>query len=97
LIFHDCGELTDAMVEAFNELDPAVLSLGCSRTLWEDARLVSKRTVLFGNLPSKQFYSDKDMPLELVSEMSVTLVESNCSALLITRRMAASLPGATRI
>jgi uroporphyrinogen-III decarboxylase len=57
LIFHDCGELTDGMVERFATLDPALLSLGCSRQLWKDAALVSKRTVLFGNLPTKSFVS----------------------------------------
>jgi len=45
LIFYDCGELTDGMVERFATLDPALLSLGCSRQLWKNAALVSKRTV----------------------------------------------------
>ncbi|HOJ20908.1 MAG TPA: uroporphyrinogen decarboxylase family protein [Armatimonadota bacterium] len=58
LFFHCCGELTDAMVAQFASLDPAILSLGSSRRLWEDAALVPKNVVLFGNLPSKQFYSD---------------------------------------
>jgi hypothetical protein len=41
LTFHDCGELTDAMVEALRKrLHSVILSLGSSRTLWEDARLV---------------------------------------------------------
>ena len=58
LFFHCCGELVDPMVKAFATLDPAILSLGSSRLLWEDARLVPQSTVLYGNLPSKQFYSD---------------------------------------
>ncbi len=58
LVFHCCGELTDDMVRAFAALDPAILSLGSSRKLWEDARLVPERSVLFGNLPSKHFHSD---------------------------------------
>lgn len=58
LIFHCCGELTDYMLQKFAELDPAMLSLGSSRTLWEDARLLPKDIVLYGNLPSKKFYSD---------------------------------------
>lgn len=57
LIFHDCGELTDGMVSRFAALDPAMMSLGCSRTLWNDAALVPKTTVLYGNLPTKKFYS----------------------------------------
>lgn len=47
LIFHDCGELTDLMVEAFAQrLHPVILSLGSSRKLWEDARLVPDDVVL---------------------------------------------------
>ncbi|MFA6175212.1 MAG: uroporphyrinogen decarboxylase family protein [Phycisphaerae bacterium] len=57
LIFHDCGELTNEMVARFSTLDPAMMSLGCSRRLWEDAALVPKTTVLYGNLPTKKFYS----------------------------------------
>ena len=75
LIFHDCGELIDPMVEAFaNRLHPAVLSLGSSRKLWEDARLVPEDVVLFGNLPSKSFYSDGAMPLEEVARRTEELV-----------------------
>lgn len=67
LIFHDCGELTDSMVQAFaHRLHPAILSFGGSRKLWEDARLVPKDVVLYGNLPTKLFYSDDLMPLEKV-------------------------------
>jgi uroporphyrinogen-III decarboxylase len=57
LIFHDCGELTDAMVRRFATLGAVVLSFGSSRRLWEDAALVPKDTVLYGNLPTKRFYS----------------------------------------
>jgi hypothetical protein len=67
LIFHDCGELIDPMVEAFaNQLHPVILSLGSSRKLWEDARLVPEDVVLYGNLPTKSFYSDGAMPIEEV-------------------------------
>ena len=58
LFFHCCGELVDPMVSAFATLDAAILSLGSSRLLWHDAELVPKSTILYGNLPSKQFYSD---------------------------------------
>jgi len=75
LIFHDCGEPTDFMVCQFAErLDPAILSLGSSRKLWEDAALVPKRTVLFGNLPTKSFYSDGAMPLEKVQAITSELL-----------------------
>lgn len=76
LIFHDCGELTDYMVEQFNQLDPAIMSLGSSRHIWDDARLVSKNTVLFGNLPTKKFYSDNDITKAQVKEMTCSILEN---------------------
>jgi len=76
LIFHDCGELTDEMVRRFGALNPAILSLGSSRKLWEDAALVPATTVLYGNLPSKNFRAPQLTPVavaaaarELVSNM----------------------------
>ena len=76
LIFHDCGELINPMVEAFgHRLHPVMLSLGCSRKLWEDAHLVPKDVVLYGNLPSKTFYSDGAMPVEEVARLTAELVE----------------------
>jgi len=74
LILHDCGELTDLMIQKFVTLDPAILSLGSSRKLWEDARLVPKSTVLYGNLPSKHFYSDEKITKAQVIEKSMELV-----------------------
>ena len=75
LIFHDCGELTEGMVSRFADLDPAMISLGGSRQLWEDAALVPKSTVLYGNLPTKQFYSDELVSLAKVRELSDQLLE----------------------
>ncbi|MCL5746574.1 MAG: hypothetical protein M1541_22030 [Acidobacteria bacterium] len=67
LIFHDCGELTTEMVRQLAvELRPAIMSFGSSRRLWEDAGVVPKDIVLFGNLPTKTFYSDEAMPDEEV-------------------------------
>ena len=74
LIFHCCGELTNYMIEQFVKLDPAILSLGCSRKLWEDAALVPKSTVLFGNLPSKQFYSDDLITVEEILKQGNELI-----------------------
>ena len=75
LIFHDCGELIDLMVEAFaHRLHPVILSLGGSRRLWEDARLVPSDVVLYGNLPTKSFYSDGAMPLEEVLRRTAELL-----------------------
>ena len=77
LIFHNCGELTREMVRAFaTRLEPAVLSLGGSRNLWEDAALVPDSVVLYGNLPSKSFYSDGDMPVEEVRRRCGELVRA---------------------
>lgn len=76
LIFHDCGELIDAMVESFaHRLHPVILSLGSSRKLWDDARLVPKDVVLYGNLPTKSFYSDLAMPIEEVVRRTEELVD----------------------
>ena len=55
------------MVEALaHRLHPVILSLGGSRKLWHDARLVPDDVVLYGNLPTKSFYSDGAMPVEEV-------------------------------
>ncbi len=74
LIFHCCGELVDEMLDGFCSLRPAMLSLGSSRKLWEDAKRVPKDVVLYGNLPSKQFYSDGIMPVAKVDALAVELV-----------------------
>ncbi len=74
LIFHDCGELTDSMVEQLATLRPVILSLGSSRVLWEDAALVPNDIVLYGNLPSKRFYSDDLISPEEVETRSDELV-----------------------
>lgn len=74
LIFHDCGELLTDMVRRFaTELQPAILSLGSSRKLWEDAAVVSRDIVLFGNLPTKTFYSDAVMPVAEVVRRTIEL------------------------
>lgn len=75
LILHDCGELTDAMIAHLASLDPAILSLGSPRKLWEISHLVPATTVLFGNLPTKQFYSEQVMPMEKVEALTSELVE----------------------
>jgi uroporphyrinogen-III decarboxylase len=74
LFFHCCGEITVPMLRRFASLDPAVLSLGSSRRLWEDAALVPESTVLYGNLPSKQFYSDRLITADDVAARSRELV-----------------------
>lgn len=75
LIFHDCGELLDDMIRQFATLDPAILSLGSSRKLWQDARLVPRSIVLYGNLPSKRFYDDALVSVADATRMSSELLE----------------------
>jgi len=75
LIFHDCGELTDEMLKSFNKLNPVILSLGSSRRLWEDAKLIKNDIVLFGNLPTKKFYSDNEIDINTVKNMAKILIE----------------------
>jgi uroporphyrinogen-III decarboxylase len=74
LFFHCCGELSPAMLRAFCSLDPAILSLGSGRVLWEDAAVVPRTTILFGNLPSKQFYSDALITVDDVARRSRELL-----------------------
>jgi uroporphyrinogen-III decarboxylase len=75
LIFHDCGELLTDMVRQFAvELRPVILSLGSSRKLWKDAGVVPKDMVLFGNLPTKTFYSDAAMPDDRVESLTQELI-----------------------
>ena len=61
------------MVQRFATLDPAIMSLGSSRLLWEDAALVPRSTVLYGNLPTKQFYSDELVSVAKVRQLSEDL------------------------
>ncbi len=75
LFFHCCGELTDEMVRQFGALRPAILSLGSPRKLWEVAPLVPKDVVLFGNLPSKKFFSKNEITVEQVEALSRELLE----------------------
>jgi hypothetical protein len=74
LFFHCCGELSPSMLRAFCSLDPAVLSLGSSRVLWEDAAHVPPATVLYGNLPSKHFHSDESISVGDVTRRSRELI-----------------------
>lgn len=74
LLFHCCGELIDPMISSFASLQPALLSLGSSRRLWEDATLVPDDIVLYGNLPTKKFLSDSDMPESRVLELTAELL-----------------------
>lgn len=69
LIFHDCGSLTPEMISSFAVLDPAIISFGSPVNLWDAEPLVPKTTVLYGNLPTKKFYSDEEVPLSGIPNM----------------------------
>jgi uroporphyrinogen-III decarboxylase len=75
LFLHDCGELTGTILSALVELDPAIVSLGSSESLWEAAKIVPQTTVLYGNLPSKQFYSDRVISEADVAQRAQNLIE----------------------
>jgi len=74
LLFHCCGELTDPMVHSFGTLEPALLSLGSSRNLAEDAMLIPTSTVIYGNLPSKKFFSDEAISTDQVAATASDLI-----------------------
>jgi len=100
LFFHCCGELNEYMLRKFCTLDPAILSLGNSRVLWEDAAIVPKDIVLFGNLPSKQFYSDNVITAAEVARRAEELVRNMHAAnhpfILGTECDVLSVPGCER-
>ncbi len=75
LIFHDCGSLTPEMIASFAALDPVIISFGSPVNLWEAAPLLPKSIVLYGNLPTKKFYSDEDVPLEGIPAMVCEIEE----------------------
>ncbi|MBZ0270254.1 protein kinase, partial [bacterium] len=73
LILHDCGELTMEMVAALGGLRPSVLSLGSCVDIVEASRVIPKDVVLFGNVPSKFFPREEEMPLEKVRAICADL------------------------
>jgi uroporphyrinogen-III decarboxylase len=68
-LLHDCGSLTTGMVASFAVLDPAIFSFGSPVNLWEIEPFVPKTTVIYGNLPTKKFYSDEEVPLSALPAM----------------------------
>lgn len=74
LIFHDCGDITPLMLKKISTLHPVILSLGSPVKLWEATTIVPKDIVLFGNLPTKQFFMDESISPEKVEEMSMELL-----------------------
>ncbi len=97
LIFHCCGELIPEILKGYSSLHPVMISLGSSRKLWEDAEIVAKDIVLFGNLPSKRFYSDDlitvDQVRELGSEIKRKMKEVGHPYILSSECDVLSVPG----
>jgi hypothetical protein len=97
LIFHDCGSLTTGMVAAFGALDPAMISFGSPVKLWEVEPFVPMSTVIYGNLPTKKFYSDEDVPIEalpgMVDEIETRLRESGHPFIVGSECDVLSMPG----
>ncbi len=97
LLFHDCGELIPEMIESFNALEPRLISFGSPVKLWEAEPHVAKDIVLFGNLPTKKFYSDEDVPLDgvpgMVSEIEEKLKASGHPYIVGSECDVLSMPG----
>ncbi len=97
LIFHDCGALTEEIIASCNKLDPAILSLGSPSDMTLAAKFTQPQTVLFGNLPSKKFYSDNEMTQEQVRQQSRLLIKQMATAghpfILATECDVLSVPG----
>lgn len=81
MFLHICGDLPPEMLhEVCIEIHPTSLSVGATCNIWEHTAVVPKDVVLYGNLPSKKFYSDQlvsikdveDMTRDLAAKMSVT-------------------------
>lgn len=97
LLFHDCGELIPEMITSFGKLNPKVISFGSSVSLWEIEPYVAKDVVLFGNLPTKKFYSDEDVPLSgianRVAEIEAKLRPSGHPYIISSECDVLSMPG----
>jgi uroporphyrinogen-III decarboxylase len=76
LIFHDCGELNEAIIRSMAQLDPAILSLGSPCDLPSIAALIPQRTVIMGNLPSKKFYPDQGITVNQVRQQGRLLQDA---------------------
>ena len=96
LVFHDCGELTPGMVSRIAGLDAAMVSLGSSRSLWADASHFPASTVLYGNLPTKSFFSPQLTPelvVQQASELARRMRESGHPFILGSECDVLSVPG----
>jgi len=74
LFFHCCGELCEPMVRQYGQLRMTMFSFGASRKLWEDAALIDKDIVMYGNLPTKKFISE-DLTVDGVRQQAREILE----------------------
>jgi uroporphyrinogen-III decarboxylase len=74
LILHDCGDLKPVMVQKLAALHPVVFSLGSPVKMWEMEPYIAKDIVMFGNLPTKKFYSDTEISLDEVVRLSKEII-----------------------
>jgi len=74
LFLHCCGDLSADMLKGLAGLEPLVLSLGSSRVLWEDEEYIASGTIIYGNLPSKKFFSNTELTVEDVYTLSLELL-----------------------
>ncbi len=99
-LLHDCGEMRAEMIRSLSNLRPKVFSFGSPVDLWVAAPHVDKDIVLFGNLPSKKFYSDEltiegiyELIREITDKMSATdhpyIIGTECDVL--------SMPGYEKV
>jgi uroporphyrinogen-III decarboxylase len=99
LFLHCCGDMSPEILhELSHEIHPAILSLGPWCKLWEQAHQVPQDVVIYGNLPSKKFYSDQLVPLESVAvltrELAQKMAETGHPFILGTECDVLSVPGA---
>ena len=97
LLFHDCGELIPEMVSSFGKLNPKLMSFGSSVKLWEVEQYIEKDVVIFGNLPTRKFYSNEEVPLEaidgLVGEIAQKLGSTGHPFIVASECDVLSMPG----
>ena len=57
------------------ELKPKLISFGSSVKLWEIEKYVDTDVVIFGNLPTRKFDPDEEVPLEVVEDLMAEIEE----------------------
>ncbi|MBL8025494.1 MAG: hypothetical protein JNL74_03740 [Fibrobacteres bacterium] len=75
LILHDCGDLRPVMAQKLAALRPDVFSFGSPVKLWEMEPFVDKDIVMYGNMPTKKFYSDVEISLDAVVKLAKEIIE----------------------